>query len=194
MNSFSLDDGKKLIKLAREAIFGDPEKIKKEKKFMEKCGVFVTLYSYPDHQLRGCIGFPYPIKELYYAVIESAKAAAFSDTRFMPVTSNEEEKIIIEVSILTVPELIKVKSPKDYLKKINIGKDGLIIRSGYFSGLLLPIVFIEYNATPEKALEMTCEKAGLPKDAWKDPNCEVYKFQTQVFAELEPNGKIIKKM
>jgi len=143
--------------------------------------VFVTLNI--DGELRGCIGFPEPVLPLYEAVIESARSAAFSDPRFMPLSKEEFDKVHIELSVLTVPELIKVKKSEDYLNKIKIGSDGLIIRGEYGSGLLLPQVFTEYKCNPKKALEMTCQKAGLSSDAWKDLKNKIFKFQAHIFEE-----------
>lgn len=96
---------------------------------------------------------------------------------------SEFGKIDMEISVLTVPELIKVKNAADYLKKIRIGEDGLIIRGELGSGLLLPQVFADYGCDAEKALEMTCQKAGLRNDDWNDLSNKVYRFQAQIFKE-----------
>jgi hypothetical protein len=192
---FSLEDGMILIKLARDSIssqFSNKELIVEDtikKRFSDKQGCFVTLKL--DNELRGCIGFPEPILPLYEAVVESAKSAAFSDLRFLPLKKEEFDKIKIEISVLTKPELIEVKGYKEYLEKIKIGKDGLIIRTNHGSGLLLPQVFIEYKVNVEQALQMTCQKAGLNSDAWKDIKNKIYKFQARIFAE--ENGKVIKR-
>ena len=179
------EDKTSLLKLARDSIstyFSKKEiDSKKVKKFSEKQGVFVTLEK--NGQLRGCIGFPEPCLPLYEAIIESARSAAFSDPRFMPVREQELNEIEVEISVLTVPELINVKKPEEYLKKINIGKDGLIIRSSFGSGLLLPQVFTDYNCNAEQALQMLCQKAGLPLDAWKNLENKIYKFQAEIFHE-----------
>jgi len=162
-------DGKLLIKLARESISSYWQ------------GVFVTLYK--NKQLRGCIGFPEPIFPLFEAIIKAARSAAFEDPRFPPLQKEELKHIKIEVSVLTVPALIKVKKPEDYLKKIKIGKDGLIIRSTLGSGLLLPQVATEYKWGVEEFLRHLCEKARLKQNAWKDKNNQIYKFQAQIFKE-----------
>jgi len=185
----SLKQGTELVKAARNSI---ENKIIELKGYEEKQGVFVTLHSYPSMNLRGCIGFPEPIMPLNKAVIESAKAAAFKDPRFPPVDV-KKDTFIVEVSVLTAPEEIKVKSPMEYLKKIKIGEDGLIVRCEHTSGLLLPQVFPEWNATPEMALEMTCEKAGLPKEFWKTGKCRFFKFQAQIFREEKPGGKVVEE-
>ncbi|TKJ17784.1 AMMECR1 domain-containing protein [Candidatus Woesearchaeota archaeon B3_Woes] len=180
-------EGKELIKLARQSInsyFSDSDlKISEDikKRFLTKQGVFVTLNL--NKQLRGCIGFPEPTLPLYKAVSEAAQSAAFGDPRFNPLNKDEFKDVKIEMSVLSVPELIDVKDSKEYLDKIKIGEDGLIIRSEFGSGLLLPQVFAEYNCDVIKALEMTCQKANLSSDAWKDANTKVYKFQAQIFEE-----------
>ncbi|MBU2561133.1 MAG: TIGR00296 family protein [Nanoarchaeota archaeon] len=178
------EDGKRLIELARKSIesYFSKKDINLEtyKKFSDKQGVFVTLHK--KGELRGCIGFPYPIYPLYQAVFEAARAAAFEDCRFHPVEQGELKDIDIEVSVLTVPEEI-ASDPEDLPKHIKIGEDGLIIKGPSGSGLLLPQVFTEYHCTPERALEMTCQKAGLPEDAWKNRKNKVFRFQAQVFSE-----------
>jgi len=178
-------DGKLLIKLARKSISSyflqkEPNIITL-KHFSERQGVFVTLYK--NEQLRGCIGFPEPVFPLYEAIIKSARSAAFEDSRFPPLQKEELKDIRIEISVLSVPILIEVKKPDDYLKKIKIGEDGLIIRSSLGSGLLLPQVATEYKWGVEEFLRHLCEKAWLKQDAWKDTNNRIYKFQAQIFKE-----------
>ena len=183
-----LGQGKLLVELARKIISSslNNKEVKLPDGFDDKQGVFVTLHSFPSKQLRGCIGFPEPIFTLKEGVVKAARAAAFSDPRFKPLEKNELNKIVVEVSVLTKPVLIK----GDYLKNIKIGKDGLIVNCSGFSGLLLPRVFTEWGVDVKGALEMTCGKAGLPKNCWKEKNCKFYKFQSEVFIENEPNGTI----
>jgi len=195
---FTLEQGSKLVKLARRSIkaFFDKKeiKLKKEegKEFKEKQGVFVTLHTYPEKQLRGCIGLPYPVLPLSKAVVEAAKSAAFNDPRFFPLAKSELDKIIIEISVLTVPELIKCK-PVELLKKVRIGKDGLICSYGNYSGLLLPQVATEQKWNAKEFLEQTCVKAGLSPTTWLKPECRFYRFQAQIFCEEKPNGKVVEK-
>ncbi len=185
---FSLAQGKKLIKLAHNSIeshlfhkeFKVSDSIVKE--FGDRLGCFVTLTI--DGELRGCIGFPEPVYQLFHAIKEAAVSAGFSDPRFLPLNKEDYTKIKIEISVLTKPELIKVKKFSDYFSEIKMGRDGLIIRSSIgVSGLLLPQVFTEYNCTPEQALKMVCQKAGLNVDAWKDSPNKIYKFSAQIFKE-----------
>jgi len=190
-----------LIDLARRAILHfletgekiSPDPKKKDKELKEDRGVFITLNSYPDEELRGCIGSPFPMCALDKGVIDNAISAAVHDPRFPHVSIKEMDNIIIEISILTEPELIKVSSPEDYPKNIKIGKDGLIIRYGYSSGLLLPQVPIEWNWNAKEFLSHVCKKAGLPKNMWHSANIEIYKFQAEIFTEEKPRGKVIKK-
>ncbi len=179
------DQGKLLIKLAKESLSSyflqkEPD-ISTVKQFSDRRGVFVTLYK--NKQLRGCIGFPESVFPLLEAVIKAARSAAFEDPRFPPLQKEELKDIKIEISVLTVPKLIEVKKPEDYLKEIKIGKDGLIIRSSLGSGLLLPQVATEYNWSVEEFLRHLCEKAWLKQDAWKDTNNRIYRFQAQIFKE-----------
>ncbi|NHJ32793.1 MAG: TIGR00296 family protein [Asgard group archaeon] len=200
---YTLEDGKYLVTLARKSILHyltfnkllqQPEDI--PAKFLEESGVFVTLNK-PDEKgnkkLRGCIGFPTPVHTLVQATIEAAKSSAVSDPRFPPVEIDEMKEILIEVTILTPPKLMEVKDPKDYLKRIKIGRDGLIVRRGGSSGLLLPQVPVEWNWTVEEFLEHTCGKAWLPGDCWKDLNTELYSFSGIIYKELEPKGEVVLK-
>lgn len=184
--SLGLGQGRQLVRLARSSIFSEPIRADP---FNEKRGVFVTLRSYPSKELRGCIGFAEPVFPLGQAVVRAAKAAAFDDPRFPPL--EKREIFVVEVSVLTLPERMKVSRPEDYFGQINIGRDGLIVHCSGRSGLLLPQVFPEWGADAKKALEMTCNKAGLPKGAWRNKGCQFYRFHAQIFSELKPEGKII---
>jgi len=180
---------KKLLKLARaslEAKFsGSKVDLTEYSEFSEKQGVFVTLHkkSAKGKELRGCIGYPYPVTPLNKAVAQAAQAAGFEDYRFSPLMKSELDDVAIEISVLSVPEEI-VGDEKEIVSKIKIGEDGLIIKSPKGSGLLLPQVFDEHKVdNVVKALEMTCEKAWLPKDAWKEKDCQVFKFQAEIISE-----------
>lgn len=177
--------GLQLLKLARKSIesFFDkkPLKFEKEKKeFPKKQGIFVTLTK--NHELRGCIGFPYPTKPLAEAVVEAAQSAAFSDPRFAPLAKQELPKIKIEISVLTEPQLIQA-APQELPQAIKIGDDGLIVMFAGFSGLLLPQVAPEQKWDSLEFLRGTCIKAGLPAETWLNPACQIYKFQAQIFSE-----------
>jgi uncharacterized protein len=177
-------DKELLLKLARDAIISsfddsDPD-VSKVGHLTQLRGCFVTLHKH--NELRGCIGFPRPVMPLYEQIIAASKAAAFEDPRFSPVVKSELKDIVIEISILTKPELLKVKNPSEYLNEIEIGTDGLIIQ-GVSSGLLLPQVATEYKFDSEQFLECVCEKARMPKDSWKDLKNKVYTFRAEIFSE-----------
>lgn len=157
--------------------------------FDEKRGVFVTLTK--DELLRGCIGHPYPDSPLKYAITDSAISAALRDPRFPPVRSDEMKRVVVEVTVLTPPERIEAL-PKDLPGKIEIGRHGLIVKKGYRQGLLLPQVAPENDMDEIDFLSHTCLKAGLEYDAWIT-GAEVYCFEGQIFAEIEPKGDIIEK-
>jgi len=192
----TINQAKKLIKLARDSISNyfknkePPVTAEVKKEFGKKQGAFVSLYL--DEELSGCIGFPEPTLPLYMAVIRGALGAAFEDPRFPPLKQSQLKNIRIELSILTVPEEIELKKdPKEYLKKIKIGRDGLLIQDEFGSGLLLPQVPVEWRWDAKEFLNQTCMKAGLSPDCWNNMKRNVYKFQAQIFTEK--NSKIIEK-
>ena len=185
-------DGVFLVKTARMAVtefLSTGKKMKleseREKKFSFNSGVFVTLNNADG--LRGCIGFPMPDKKLSNGIIDAAIAAATEDPRFSPVKTNELSEIVFEVTVLTPPVEIIVNDPMEYLEKIKVGRDGLIIRNSFSSGLLLPQVPVEYGWDVEEFLQHTCEKAGLEKDTWKNEKVKIEKFEGIVYKE-ESNG------
>ncbi len=190
------EQGEYLVKFARKTLQEHLQSGKRpipeqtEGIFAEQRGVFVTLETYPEGELRGCIGYPTPVKPLIEAVADNAVNAATGDPRFPEVTSDELGKITFEVSVLTVPEEMQVENPEEYTKKIKIGKDGLIIKYGFRSGLLLPQVPVELNWEPREFLEHLCLKAGLPKDMWLSANISISTFQAQIFSEETPEGKV----
>ena len=185
----SAEDGQELIRAAREAIehyfefSEEPSVLKKVDldKYSEPQGVFVTLRR--KGELRGCIGFPVPMFPLGVAVVKSAIAAAFEDFRFPPLTKPELEEIDIELSVLSVPEKIVVSNPSEYLEKVEVGRDGLILKYGASTGLLLPQVPVEQKWGVEEYLDGLCMKAGLPAGAWKEEGVSIEAFQAQIFEE-----------
>ena len=190
----TLKEGEKLIQIARqelEAYFKNQEIEKWDVSgFNKKLGVFVSLHSYPDKKLRGCIGFPIAQMPLWESVREAAKAAAFEDPRFLPLTKEELSSIVIEISVLTKPSQIKKKKSEDIAKEVEIGKDGLILEHSGYSGLLLPQVPVEQKWDAEHFLQELGMKAGVSPQTWKNPSCRIYKFQAQIFSEKTPKGEI----
>jgi uncharacterized protein (TIGR00296 family) len=195
----SVEEGKFLIHLARNAVktyleTGKTVKAPENtpKKLFERCGVFVTINSLEngEKKLRGCIGYPYPTSPLVEAVIDSAINAATRDPRFYPLSLSELDKVVFEVSVLTPPEEVEVGSPKEYLAKIKVGEDGLIVEKGGYKGLLLPQVPVEWEWCEEEFLCQCCVKAGLPPDSWLTKGTKIYKFQAIIFEEETPQGEI----
>lgn len=174
---------KQLLNIARETI---ESKVKGERLaeisvppgvLQEDRGAFVTINKHG--MLRGCIGTIVPIKPLYEVVQEMAEAAALRDPRFPPVTEGELDDLEIEISVLTPFRKI------DNTEEIEVGKHGIYIKKGYNSGLLLPQVATEYGWDRMTFLRHTCNKAGLPADAWKDRDTEIYIFLADIFGEEE---------
>ncbi len=176
MAELSIEEKKELLELARNSI---KSKAKREEfakqttnpKFLEKRGVFVSLHK--KKELRGCIGYIEPVVSLWDAVIQNAQAAAFEDPRFLPVQEEEIDELNIEISILTVPEKIKV----DHIRQ---GIDGVVIKHEGHKGTYLPQVWNHFK-TIEDFLSSLSVKAGLPEDAWKNPKVELYSYQSETF-------------
>ena len=197
-NEISADDGKILVKTSRKIVTEYLKNNKKlrpdpdfESRFSFFSGIFVTLNN--REGLRGCIGYPLPDQKCSQALFDASLSAAL-DPRFEPVKFDELSDITFEVTVLTLPHEIKVKDPLDYPSQIKIGRDGLIIKHLFYSGLLLPQVPVEYGWNEKEFLEHTCEKAGLEKNFWKRNDVTILKFEGIVFQEEIPNGKVVQKI
>lgn len=193
-------EGSHLVKLARSTIdnfvrgSGTPETESWDAPFLsEERGAFVTLKT-TEGSLRGCIGFPYPVKRLGEAVVEAAIEAATRDPRFRPVQAPELDRLIVEVSALTKPERLSSRSPKQLPGMVRIGVDGLIVSAPGVSGLLLPQVATEYGFSAEDFLSETCLKAGLLPDSWLTNDITVHRFQAEVFGETMPRGEVRREL
>jgi len=188
------------VKLARNAVeeylkTGKHPKTPEDvsEKLLKPCGVFVTINIVDGGQktLRGCIGFPYPTTPLVEAVMDSAISAATQDPRFPPVSLRELDHVVFEVSVLTPPETVEVKNPKEYCTEIKVGEDGLIVERGFCKGLLLPQVPVEWEWDEETFLCQCCLKAGLPPDSWLVKGTKIYKFSSIIAEELSPKGEVL---
>lgn len=182
----SKEDGNYLIKIAKLAVetylkkgekLNVPEDCPEHLK--ENLGVFVTLNK--NNELRGCIGYSEPVAPLINATIDVAISAAVNDPRFPKLTEEELKYVDFEVTVLTKPELIQVDNHSEYLNKIIIGQDGLIVENRYNKGLLLPQVATEHNMDAEAFLANTCMKAGLDSQCWLEDETKIYTFQGQIF-------------
>ena len=194
--SLSDNDGEILVKTARSAVTEYLMTRKKivlqedfKSRFSYNSGVFVTLNK--AIELRGCVGFPTPEKKLYQSLVDVAIASATEDPRFPHVKYEELNDISFEVTILTPPIEVKVENTLDYPSKIKVGRDGLIVKWEFGSGLLLPQVPIEWGWNEEEFLNHACEKAGAPHDCWKRKETRILGFEGIVFKEISPNGNVV---
>ncbi len=195
MYSLNQRQGETLVKLARRSVecsfSGQKPEIPEEEWLNEARGLFVTINTYPEDELRGCIGFPIPMYPLKKSVMEAATAAAFNDPRFPPLKKEELDRVIFEVSVLTTPEELKSKNENELLEMITPHKDGLILEYMGRKGLFLPQVW-EHLPKKEDFLSNLCLKAGIPDtECWKKEGVKVYRFRAQVFKEEIPNGRVI---
>ena len=142
----------------------------------EPRGAFTSLYLHAE--LRGCVGYVLPVSSVYRTVAETARAAAFDDTRFPPVTAKEAPGLLIELSILSPPQPIAAEA-------VEIGRHGLLITMAGHRGLLLPQVPVEHNWDRTTFLAQTCRKAGLPLDAWQN-GATIEAFTAEIFGEKDP--------
>lgn len=195
--TLSLEQGRDLVRYARAVIEGNfsgekpmvPASLTEA--FREDRGVFVTLHK--GKELRGCIGYPEPTHPLGHAVEHGALSAALEDPRFPSVEEGEMDDILVEVSVLTKPELVEVEEPKDYVGRVCVGRDGLIAEKGFSRGLLLPQVPVEWGWDSETFLCQTCTKAGLAPATWMDDDFKLYSFTAQIFSEESPRGEVVEK-
>ena len=195
-------EGVFLVKLARKAVKEYLEKGKKIKpppetpeKLLKKGMAFVTIetyHSYERRSLRGCIGYLEPIAPLANVVIDVAIHAAVGDPRFTPMSVNELSMVTFEVSILSKPKLLNVP-PRELPRNIVIGRHGLLVKRGFYQGVLLPQVPVEYCWDQETFLAEVCLKAGMDPDCWLLEDTKIYIFEARLFREKEPLGEVVER-
>jgi AmmeMemoRadiSam system protein A len=178
---FTVEEKRELLRIARDAIGCSLE----EKEFQrpsavhgrlaQPSGAFVTIRM--DHDLRGCIGYIESAEPLADVVADVAVKAAFEDPRFPPLTSPEFKHVTLEVSVLTPLR------PISDISEITVGEHGLLLELGHRRGLLLPQVAVEYGWNREEFLENVSRKAGLARDAWRDPKSTIYIFSAEIVDE-----------
>lgn len=161
----------------------------------EQQGAFVSLLDQQNGgELRGCIGNPYGSKPLLDQVAISAVEAATMDPRYEPVKLHElKNRIVVEVTLLSPPEIIRAHTPLELRDRIIVGRDGLMVDGMGSRGLLLPQVALQEGFDTEEFLTQCCLKAGLPPDAWLTSMVQVSSFQGQVFAEDKPDGQVFER-
>jgi AmmeMemoRadiSam system protein B/AmmeMemoRadiSam system protein A len=179
-----------LLKLARNAMeayvkSGDlfvPDEVLLDKRLRTRMAAFVTLQK--NGQLRGCIGHLNATEPLYLDVRDNAINAAVHDPRFPEVTEDELGSIEIEISVLSAPEVIKVKNPDEYLEKIRPKVDGIILEYNGRGATYLPQVW-EQLPDKEEFLESLCLKANLPADSWKKTGAKLFRYTVEAFKESD---------
>ncbi|MCR4415492.1 MAG: AmmeMemoRadiSam system protein A, partial [Thermoguttaceae bacterium] len=137
-----------------------------------------------EGQLRGCIGHLVPKEPLVEAVVNNAVHAALDDPRFSPVAPAELDRIDIEISVLTVPQRLEFRTPEELLAKLRPRVDGVVLRVGRAQSTYLPQVWDEIP-DKETFLSELSRKAGLDRDAWKDPQAQVLVYQAEAFGERQ---------
>jgi len=179
-NEFSRDERRTMLTLARSVILsaltGTTAKLPEPEPacFSLRRGVFVTIHVH--RKLRGCIGVIEAREPLRDTIAHCAESAAFRDSRFSALRPDEVGGLQIEISILS--ELAPLTPDQ-----VEIGRHGLFITSAHRHGLLLPQVAVEHHLSREEFLEETCRKAGLPDDAWKRTDAQLYGFTCEIFQE-----------
>ncbi len=179
-HEFSPDERAQLLCLAHESILSALERREisldpPTAHFSEPRGAFTSLYL--QGELRGCVGYVLPVSSVYRAVADTARAAAFKDTRFPTVSLEETRELKIELSILSPAQPIAPEA-------IKIGRHGLLISMSGYRGLLLPQVPVEHHWDRVTFLEQTCRKAGLDRDAWLK-GAVIEAFTAEVFGEKQ---------
>lgn len=175
---FSSEERRLLLRLAHEAISATLEQrelslVSPSPHLAGPRGAFTTLYYRGD--LRGCVGYVFPVTSLYRTVAESARGAAFDDPRFSPVSGDQAAELEVSLSVLSPLQPVLPE-------QVEIGRHGLLISLGYYHGLLLPQVPVEHGWERIAFLEQTCRKAGLPLDAWQT-GAKLEAFTAEVFAD-----------
>ena len=155
--------------LKREAIFLEPPSTH----LAEPRGAFTTIYV--AGELHGCVGYVIPVASLYRTVAETARGAAFEDTRFPPITRADLPALEVSLSILSTLQAVRPE-------QVEIGRHGLVISQHGQRGLLLPQVAVEHGWDAATFLEQTCRKAGLPQDAWQK-GAKIEAFSAEVFGD-----------
>lgn len=192
---YTLEEGVYLVKTARTAVeyflrYGkiynpkDPPR----KLLGDNYGVFTTIETLKSgkYELRGCIGYPQGYFNTLHAVIHSAIAACCQDPRFPALQIEELPHVIFEISILSPLKTLENAT-------IQIGRHGLIVKRGPYSGLLLPQVAVEHCWDVTEFLTNTCIKAWLPGDCWLDKRTKIYVYEAQIFREETPMGNVYQR-
>jgi AmmeMemoRadiSam system protein A len=173
-------DREALLKIARDAIEAQVTGTRARASVSSdlaalRAGVFVTVYC--RRELRGCIGRVVVNRPLVETIADCARSAASADPRFPPISSVELPHLDVELSLLGPLEAIAAAAD------VEVGRHGLVVERDGRRGLLLPQVATEWNWNAETFLARTCQKAGLPFDAWKR-GAKIWRFEAEVFGDV----------
>ncbi len=194
----SLEDGELLVRTARRAV----EEYLASGRVVEPPSIggvlasrgmtFTTIrkVSGGRYELRGCIGYLSPVEPLIKNVVTTALAAALEDPRFAPLSVDELDEVVFEVSVLSTPEDLR-SAGRERSREVVIGRDGLIAEYRVYKGVLLPEVPVEYCWDEETFLSETCVKAGMSPDCWLSERVRIKRFTARVFREESPRGPVV---
>ncbi|MEM1597269.1 MAG: TIGR00296 family protein [Pyrobaculum sp.] len=198
---YTVDEGRFLVKTARNVVatylktgrLQIPEN-PPPKLVQDSYGVFTTIetLSGGKYELRGCIGYPEGYRNTLLATVYSAIGACCQDPRFPSLREDELPNVVFEVSILSPLSLLQ-EDPRRYPNLVVVGRHGLVVKRGLYSGLLLPQVAVEECWDSVEFLTHTCIKAWLPGDCWLDPRTKVYIYEAQIFRETAPDGEVVER-
>jgi AmmeMemoRadiSam system protein A len=179
-NEYAPEERALLLKVAHESILSALEHRELSltpptQHLAEPRGAFTTIYL--RSLLHGCVGYVFPVASLYRTVAETARAAAFEDTRFPPITLQEAPELEVSLSILSPLKTIKPE-------EVEIGVHGLVVAHAGRRGLLLPQVPLEHQWDRVTFIEQTCRKAGLPRNAWQE-GATLQAFTAEVFGDRD---------
>ena len=178
-HEYSAEERTVLLKLAHDAIAMELEgkevpETPPTTHLAEPRGAFTTVYV--KGELRGCVGYVFPVHSVYRTIVETARSAAFNDTRFESISKEDLPSLKVSLSVLSPIRSIRAE-------EVEIGRDGLIISLHGNRGLLLPQVPVEHGWNQTRFLEETCRKAGLPRDAWLH-GATIEAFSAEVFGDV----------
>lgn len=176
---YSREERKLLLEAAHEAILSalqgrEVSLVTSSLHLSQPRGAFTTLYC--GRKLRGCVGYPAAQLALFRTIIETARAAAFDDPRFVPLAIEEARDVAVSISVISPVKPISAD-------EVEVGRHGLLISDGINRGLLLPQVPVEHEWDRITFLEQTCRKAGLPLNAWETTGVSIEAFTAEVFSD-----------
>jgi len=170
-----------LLSIARQAIIDQVQsgryevEPREEKSLNSRSGCFVSIKQ--DGKLRGCIGNFQSELPLFNEVADMAVSSATKDPRFYPMLDEDLDHFSLEISVLSPLEKIET------IDEIEVGRHGIYLEKSFHRGVLLPQVAAEHGWDRETFLMQTCIKAGLPTDAWRNDDADIYTFSAQIFSE-----------